>query len=570
VKDENDENDDGARERKLAGKTKEKGNCRGRPLGSTGKGINRATFQSPVRTSHTSRSKSAPHSSTRRNGDKRLLSLDKREATCLSRGHPFNLICSNCRENSNAHSAGQAQKQCEQLFIFDNCTNNRKKASFNHIKEWEEKRLSTGLTDLHGSATPALKKDDAVVVENASGSKLCRGIATGQSHSLLAFVSNAVKATARYLDRCASGDIVFAESEYAQSGELLLPFRGVVVKRATETTGFTIEAPGCQIITRNDRRSEMCQECKDIYSVTRAAVAKAKSVQPGTLPHPKTKIQAIATNEILADSELRRLREEVRRQRRQIAMLQNRKHLERYGKKPIDSKANKIIQDVFEKANGPAEKFLEDKGDEEELDLWKVHFESLKETHKKGGRTSGSRYDPRLLNWAIGLLAKTSHSVYEDIQKVMQLPSRSYVMRKSAELVSTHGTKAHSMCLNTLATVAQRLTELGHVPGSNGRRGCIAVDAANCLSGLEWDRIGHKMVGTDPTLCFEVVSKQFKAMAADAAMVDDGEEEEDVCNRNQSSIMQLKYFCTSTVILYRYRTLTFSALLRFYYYRLIF
>jgi hypothetical protein len=176
VKDENDENDDGARERKLAGKTKEKGNCRGRPLGSTGKGINRATFQSPVRTSHTSRSKSAPHSSTRRNGDKRLLSLDKREATCLSRGHPFNLICSNCRENSNAHSAGQAQKQCEQLFIFDNCTNNRKKASFNHIKDWEEKRLSTGLTDLHGSAAPALKKDDAVVVENASGSNCAEGL----------------------------------------------------------------------------------------------------------------------------------------------------------------------------------------------------------------------------------------------------------------------------------------------------------------------------------------------------------------------------------------------------------
>jgi hypothetical protein len=203
------------------------------------------------------------------------------------------------------------------------------------------------------------------------------------------------------------------------------------------------------------------------------------------------------------------------------------------------------------------------------LELWQVHFESLKETKKKGSRTSGSRYDPRLLNWAIGLLAKTSHSVYEDIQKVMQLPSRSYVMRKSAELVSTHGTKAHSMCLNTLATVAQRLTDLGHVSGSNGRRGCIAVDAANCLSGLEWDRIGHKMVGTDPTLCFEVVSKQFKAMAADAAMVDDGEEEEDVCNRNQSLIMQSKYFCTSTVILYRYRTLTFVALLRFYY-RLIF
>eukprot|EP00978_Attheya_sp_CCMP212_P042018 scaffold249065_cov30-Attheya_sp.AAC.1 len=83
------------------------------------------------------------------------------------------------------------------------------------------------------------------------------------------------------------------------------------------------------------------------------------------------------------------------------------------------------------------------------------------------------------------------------------------------------------MCLNTLVTIAKRLTDAGHAPGSNARKGCIAVDAANCLSGLEWDRIGHKMVGTDPSLCFEVVSKQFKAIATDAATAGDEEDEED-------------------------------------------
>eukprot|EP00978_Attheya_sp_CCMP212_P042530 scaffold260569_cov105-Attheya_sp.AAC.1 len=154
----------------------------------------------------------------------------------------------------------------------------------------------------------------------------------------------------------------------------------------------------------------MCRECKDISSVVRAAVGKSKSMQPGTLPHPRTTIKAIATNEMLADSELRRLREEVRRQRRQIAKLQNDKNLKRYGNAPVNIEAEEIIVDIFEKANEPAKSFLEEKGEEDELALWQVHFESLKKTSEKGGRTSGSRYDPRLLNWAIGLLAKTSHS----------------------------------------------------------------------------------------------------------------------------------------------------------------
>ena len=71
-------------------------------------------------------------------------------------------------------------------------------------------------TKLNGSTTPAWNNEDdvaatetdccsankmhedentLVVVESASAPKLCKGLAIGQSHSLLAFASNAVKAS---------------------------------------------------------------------------------------------------------------------------------------------------------------------------------------------------------------------------------------------------------------------------------------------------------------------------------------------------------------------------------------
>ena len=42
-----------------------------------------------------------------------------------------------------------------------------------------------------------------------------------------------------------------------------------------------------------------------------------------------------------------------------------------------------------------------------------------------------------LLKWAIALLTKTSHSIYEEIAQLMQLPSLSYVLRKTKGMVGT-------------------------------------------------------------------------------------------------------------------------------------
>ena len=48
------------------------------------------------------------------------------------------------------------------------------------------------------------------------------------------------------------------------------------------------------------------------------------------------------------------------------------------------------------------------------MELWKIHYEHICSV-KKSGKNTRTRFDPLLLNWEIVLLAKTSHSIYEEI-----------------------------------------------------------------------------------------------------------------------------------------------------------
>eukprot|EP00978_Attheya_sp_CCMP212_P047062 scaffold421208_cov74-Attheya_sp.AAC.1 len=263
------------------------------------------------------------------------LPLDKTNATCLSRRHPSRLVCTNCREaSSDSQSARNGIKGCEQLFLFDNCTTGPKKTTHDFIIDWEKDRLSAGLSiprrlQLDGNATPARKEKTVLVVEdnkdkkhdeekndvlvespesepetpghtNASSYRnKCRGIAAGQSPVLLAFVSNVFKATARYLDRA-------------------MRFRSTII--------FGFRSHECETTTRSSRH-EICKACNYYSSTVRRSVNRSEAVQPGTLPNEFSSIKDIATNETLAESELRRLRKQVRQQKRQLITLQNQKNL---------------------------------------------------------------------------------------------------------------------------------------------------------------------------------------------------------------------------------------------------
>jgi hypothetical protein len=68
---------------------------------------------------------------------------------------------------------------------------------------------------------------------------------------------------------------------------------------------------------------------------------------------------------------------------------------------------------------------------EDERDFLQVHSRHIHKNqnhYKNGGKkSSGVRFDPLVLQCAFGILAKTSNKVYEEISRVMLLPSLSCV-----------------------------------------------------------------------------------------------------------------------------------------------
>ena len=73
--------------------------------------------------------------------------------------------------------------------------------------------------------------------------------------------------------------------------------------------------------------------------------------------------------------------------------------------------------------------------------LWKVHYEHISAVNTCGGENTQTRFYPLLLKWSIALLAKKSHSIYKEITQVIHLPSLSYILRKTKDLVGAQCVK---------------------------------------------------------------------------------------------------------------------------------
>lgn len=87
---------------------------------------------------------------------------------------------------------------------------------------------------------------------------------------------------------------------------------------------------------------------------------------------------------------------------------------------------------IFSEANKNVHKALD--SDSKEMELWNIHLLHLQGVNQKG-KDRRTRFDPMILKWEIHLLAKISHSVYEEVSRVMKLPTLSYILRKNKEIV---------------------------------------------------------------------------------------------------------------------------------------
>ena len=70
---------------------------------------------------------------------------------------------------------------------------------------------------------------------------------------------------------------------------------------------------------------------------------------------------------------------------------------------------------------------LLESGTVEELELWRIHKEHLNHVSEKGStkKDRSVKVHLTLLNWCIAFLARTSASAYEEIHRMMKLPSNS-------------------------------------------------------------------------------------------------------------------------------------------------
>ena len=142
------------------------------------------------------------------------------------------------------------------------------------------------------------------------------------------------------------------------------------------------------------------------------------------------------------------------------------------------------------------------------MELWKIHYCHLNGVIKNG-RNHRTRYDPLLIKWAIALLAKTSHSIYEEIAKLIQLPALSYVLRKNKEIVGEQGVTGyngvHVKHIQSLHTVL--------VIDNCRIHGVISFDEMKIKDGIAWDINSTRIIGVDPQLSFDVITNEFKTIA---------------------------------------------------------
>ena len=207
--------------------------------------------------------------------------------------------------------------------------------------------------------------------------------------------------------------------------------------------------------------SSHCKHCrlhiKKFYNIIHRS-------SPPTTNHSKyTRIYVIAKNPVSADFEIRNIRNVNFNLRRKVTRIKNKERLERFGQITCNEEDTNFINKIFLNADKNMSTVLDP--DSKEMELLKIHYEHIYSVKKNIWKNSRTRFDILLLNWSIALLAKTSHSIYEVISQVMQLPALSYVLRKTKEIVGAQNiVKDRGLNLCNVKTIS------GNLIGSNKSR----------------------------------------------------------------------------------------------------
>ena len=225
--------------------------------------------------------------------------------------------------------------------------------------------------------------------------------------------------------------------------------------------------------------------------------------------------QKNANNPILAATEIRTLREEVRSLRSQVARSVLSADLDRNGKLLPDRAGGSDIKQAIGIMDKSISSALQEGGTPEAFELWRVHSKHIMKVYENGGKGGEGqkrvKYHPLLMNWAIAFLARTSARVYAEVAKVMMLPHISHIYRETAKLVSTQRDKAFGLHMNTIRSIHQRSCRENWT--LHQRIGVVAQDSANINATIEHDYVSNLIKGGDQTHCLATLSQMFQTMA---------------------------------------------------------
>jgi hypothetical protein len=202
-----------------------------------------------------------------------------------------------------------------------------------------------------------------------------------------------------------------------------------------ENEVFVVRSPECEHQARESftkhSGTNKCSPCQALRSTISSCLARNSRDKRSESFGTRTRIGIIAKHSDWAETEIRKLREAKRNLAKENYRLTLKLRLQTNGVEVTGKMAQAVCQ-VFEKATvniGKDDRIPED--DKNTRDFLQVYYDHLHKNQayfKNGGKKSkGVRFDPLLLNFSLSVLSKTSTKTYQELSKVMCLPSLSHV-----------------------------------------------------------------------------------------------------------------------------------------------
>ena len=312
----------------------------------------------------------------------------------------------------------------------------------------------------------------------------------------------------------------------------MIPLHQSIVEKVTENLPYVvtvneneeicIRSKNCsnKAKTENSMRCSQCEEKKSVI---------AKMINRSTplgwndeVPINKyTSIKTISSNPYTAGKKVRQDAEMLKMYKKKVMELEYERNIlkEHIQCGSKDTKMNKAIDKLFEVANDNLSKFQSndgsttDKEKEQQRSMWDIHYEHLKQIKAKGGSKMGIKFHPTLLNYALMLVAKTSTSVYKELEHVFKLPSLTYLKQIQKEKTGSQNERQSPHGL-----VPSNMKEMGdvfrkHEIEKGKRKVGVAFDSMYTYKGVQWDVQGN-MTGIDPHLQFDIITNKFMSMVS--------------------------------------------------------